>query len=82
MHIRPFVAKRKRRELPYWLAAGEELCTGCERAYAYAVEARCVSCDRAYCSVCVYVVAGERFCRDCHEEKGGSRWRRVRSGKV
>ncbi|HEX8169636.1 MAG TPA: hypothetical protein VF824_03750 [Thermoanaerobaculia bacterium] len=78
--------KSIRRLVPYWLRGGDRTCTGCGNTHAYAVEARCVACDRAYCPTCVFLVAGEPFCSDCHDEekkpKGGRSWRRARSGKA
>ena len=66
----------------YWIEGGEEICSGCDAVYAYAVEARCVGCDRAYCQLCFVTVAGEIFCTDCNEEQGEpKRWRRALSGK-
>jgi hypothetical protein len=59
------MAKRKRPELPYWLTTHEELCSGCDAPYAYAVEVRCAGCDRAYCMVCYVTVDGETFCTEC-----------------
>jgi hypothetical protein len=76
-------AKKKRRVLPYWLFGNEEVCAGCERTHAAAVEARCVACDRVQCLVCAIHVGGEVFCSECHQNEGGrKRWPRGRSGKV
>lgn len=80
--ISSFVAvKKKRRWLPYWLSGSEEVCAGCERTHAAAIDARCVACDRAQCLVCAIHVEGEVFCSECQEEGGSKRWPRARSGK-
>jgi hypothetical protein len=74
--------KKKRRFLPYWLTGSEELCAGCGRAHAAAVEARCVACDRVQCLTCAIHEGDEVFCSDCHEEGGRKPWPRAQSGKA
>ncbi|HYO75593.1 MAG TPA: hypothetical protein VE010_03955 [Thermoanaerobaculia bacterium] len=74
--------RKKRRFFPYWLFGSEEICSGCERTHAAAVEARCVACDRPQCLVCAIDVEGEVFCSECHDEGGRKQWPRARSGKA
>jgi hypothetical protein len=81
-HSSALVRKKLRRLIPYWFRSHEQRCAGCDEPHAVAVEARCVGCDRPFCQTCVYVVAGELFCKECHEEGGAKPWRRARSGKA
>jgi hypothetical protein len=50
---------------PYWLEGIEEVCSGCDVNYAYAVEARCVACDSALCPLCTVTIHLEIFCSEC-----------------
>ena len=78
--------RKKRLEVPYWLASGEQRCAVCERTHALAVTVYCVACDRPQCSFCITIVEGEGFCPDCHAEhepeRRPRRWLRGRSGKA
>ena len=53
--------------LPWWLAAGEELCPHCGQLYAYEIEFRCPDCDDPSCPNCkVLNVREHRFvCVSC-----------------
>jgi hypothetical protein len=79
--------RKKRREVPYWLAPGEEVCAVCDRPHAAAVTVFCVVCDRPQCTFCIAVVSGEAVCPDCNPEvekeaRRPRRWLRGRSGKA
>lgn len=46
------VAKTKR-NLPWWLEAGTEICPACGHTYLYETEYRCFTCDGPLCPICV-----------------------------
>jgi hypothetical protein len=61
------VAKAKR-NLPWWLESGTEICPACSHTYVYETEYRCVACDGPLCPICVeYTTALEIYCptTDC-----------------
>jgi len=61
------VAKAKR-NLPWWLESGNEICPACSHTYVYETEYRCVACDGPLCPICVeYTTALEIYCptTDC-----------------
>ncbi|HEY0139357.1 MAG TPA: hypothetical protein VGF48_00600 [Thermoanaerobaculia bacterium] len=60
---------KKSRELPYWLAGGENVCQECDGLVSHAVQAHCVDCDAAVCPFCAVHVKGEIFCATCTPQK-------------
>jgi hypothetical protein len=63
------VKLKRRREIPYWLAEGEQTCEACGCTYTFALEMRCSDCDGPRCPQCVVVITEEVFCAGCPEER-------------
>ncbi|MFZ2492257.1 MAG: hypothetical protein WA208_12310 [Thermoanaerobaculia bacterium] len=77
----------KRRKWIFWLQAREELCSGCDQAYAHGTGSRCVACDAELCTTCTTTDGGENLCTSCREgaakpARRTSRWRHARSGRA
>ena len=47
------IMQKSRRELPWWLEAGTEVCPACNHLYLYETEYRCFDCDGPLCPMCV-----------------------------
>lgn len=57
------VAAKTKRNLPWWLESGSEICPACGHAYVYQTEYRCFACDGPLCPLCVeYTSEFEIFC--------------------
>jgi hypothetical protein len=47
------IMQKSRRELPWWLEVGTEVCPACNHLYLYETEYRCFDCDGPLCPMCV-----------------------------
>jgi hypothetical protein len=58
--------RKTKRNQPWWLEAGTEICPACSHAYVIQTEYRCVACDGPLCEMCVErTIAVEVFCPGC-----------------
>jgi hypothetical protein len=55
-----------KRNQPWWLEAGTEICPACSHTYVIQTEYRCAACDGPLCEMCVErTIAIEVFCSGC-----------------
>jgi len=63
------IMPKSRRELPWWLEVGTEVCPACNHLYLYETEYRCFDCDGQLCPMCVEeTIALHISCPTCRDE--------------
>ncbi len=65
---------KRRRDRPFWLTGGGQICCVCEHAFAVEGGFHCGACDRPICGECVLLDAttGEALCVLCREPDVGA----------
>lgn len=64
-----FNMPKTRREPPWWLEVGTEVCPACNHLYLYETEYRCFDCDGPLCPMCVVeTTAVDISCPTCCEK--------------